>query len=692
MRKSHMLAVGLMAGALFFASRALPVKACTEIYVGKDVSATGQTIYGRTEDGVNNNLKLYDVKKAGAIKAGTTFTDAQGLTYTWGPKDSFRYTSIRDGNKLWDGSSETCYEAQGTNQYGVTISATESLYDNSAILGDKDKNIAGIDPYRDSEVAGEQGIGEQSLTTIVLGQAENARQGVDIVCEAVDKFGASEGSGIIIEDGKEAWYIEIVSGTQYAAYKLPTDKCFVNPNVTIMKNVNTVGAANRASDTTTDFVVSPKLIDIARTAGTYTDINGKTGAEADGTTIDLNKSYSDLNDSVRMKNALTYLNPSLGVTEKNDSFVFTFTPSHKLTLDEVKNFFRLDAIERRATMECTIFQRYNDLPLDLSVVEWRAMVAPKYSVFVPFYPMLLNETPEAYRIETAFDKNYTYDPRSAYFAFQGVKEKCYADAEFAKKVMENYANVEKYINGQFAEDQKTLYAKYSADENDARVYATELGKKYSDVAINAANALYDGKEVTVPAVSKENIDVTVPDGSKVSIKSIGDIQDASIMASAQASLKIIAADLTKAGYSVLPDTFKIFDIQAEGSGKVKIAMRKNYAGKIAVVGHFHDGKWTVQQCKVDNDGNIYPEFTSFSPVFVEMTTADKEVSLSTASETVSTQNKAGQASQVNKVSQGNQTDAAVKKSPKTGDIPLGTALIFIIMAASFGFAYARKHA
>jgi dipeptidase len=689
-----MLAIGLTAGALFFASRALPVKACTELYVGKDVSATGQTIYGRTEDGGYNNLKLYDVKKAGAIKAGTTFTDAQGLTYTWGPKDSFRYTSIRDGNKLWDGSSETCYEAQGTNQFGVTISATESLYDNSAIVGNKDNNIAGIDPYKDSEKTGEQGIGEQSLTTIVLGQAENARQGVDIVCEAVDKYGSSEGSGIIIEDGKEAWYIEIVSGTQYAAYKLPTDKCFVNPNVTIMKNVNTVGAANRASATTTDFVVSPNLIDIARKAGTYTDINGKTGENADGTTIDLNKSYSDLNDSVRMKNALTYLNPSLGVTEKNDSFVFTFTPSHKLTLNEVKNFFRLDAIERRSTMECTIFQRYNDLPLELSVVEWRAMVAPKYSVFVPFYPMLINETPEAYRIKTAFDDkagNYTYDPKSAYFAFQGVKEKCYADAEFAKKAMENYANVEKYINGQFAEDQKTLYAKYSADAKDARAYATELGKKYSDVAINAANALYDGKEVTVPAVTKATIDVTVPDGSKVSIKSIGDIQDVSIMADVQASLETIASDFNKAGYSVLPDTFKIFDLQAEGSGKVKIAMGKDYAGKIAVVGHFHDGKWTVQQCKVDNDGNIYPEFTSFSPVFVEMTTADKEVLLSTASETVSTQNKAGQTSQVNKVSQGNQSDAAVKKSPKTGDLPYG-GVLFIIVAAAFGFAYARKHA
>lgn len=63
-----------------------------------------------------------------------------------------------------------------------------------------------------------------------------------------------------------------------------------------------------------------------------------------------------------------------------------------------------------------------------------------------------------------------------------------------------------------------------------------------------------------------------------------------------------------------------------------MAVGKDYAGKIALVGHFHDGAWTVQQCLVDADGNIAPEFNSFSPVFVELTTADKPVTLSVAAE------------------------------------------------------------
>ena len=150
MKKSHLLVTGAVVGAAFCAMQTMPVKACTELYVGKDWTETGRTVYGRTEDGGTNNPKIYDVKEAGAIKANSVLTDAQKLTYQWGPEDSYRYTSVRDQKELWDGKSETCYEAQGTNEYGVTISATESLYENKA--------VDNADPYAATEELGKQGI------------------------------------------------------------------------------------------------------------------------------------------------------------------------------------------------------------------------------------------------------------------------------------------------------------------------------------------------------------------------------------------------------------------------------------------------------------------------------------------------------------------------------------------------------
>ena len=320
-------------------------------------------------------------------------------------------------------------------------------------------------------------------------------------------------------------------------------------------------------------------------------------------------------------------------------------------------------------MECTIFQRFNNVPTDLSVVEWRAMVAPKYSVYIPSYPMLINKTPDAYKLETAFSKNYTYDPKSAYFAFQGVKEKCYADKDvFGKKVIDNYANIQNYINSQFAIDQNAIFAKYASNPATSKEYATTLLQNYTDVAMAAANALYDGKEVTVPAVKGSTLpEITVPNGSTVKINGKTEITDPKVVASATTFLSTLASDLKKAGFEVLPDTFKIFDLNATGSGKVTMAVGKENAGKIALVGHFHDGAWTVQQCLVDADGNINPAFKSFSPVFVELTTATKAVSLSVAAEPVV------------------ETPAATPAkatSPKTGVMDYSFILLVLCMAVA----------
>jgi dipeptidase len=624
MKKSHLLVTGAVVGAAFFAMQTMPVKACTELYVGKDWTETGRTVYGRTEDGGTNNPKIYDVKEAGAIKANSVLADAQGLTYQWGSEDSYRYTSVRDQKELWDGKSETCYEAQGTNEYGVTISATESLYENEAV----DK----ADPYAATEEPGKQGIGEQSLTTIVLGQAKTARQGIDIILDAVDKYTASEPSGIIVGDGNETWYLEIVSGKQYAAYKLPDDVCFVNPNVTIMKNVQFDGSTNRASTTTTDFAVSKDLINVAKTAGTYTDINGKTGADADGKTIDLNLSYSDRNSSARMKTAMDYLNPSLGVTTDNSTFKFAFTPNRKLSMDEIRAFFRLDNIARKSTMECTIFEYMNNSndgytfhngtqkADPMSIVEWRTMAAPRYSIFVPFYPNLLKDTPASYQVQTA---DITSTPDSIYWTFEdATKLGNLFPSTIGKKVISDFAATENNIKTEFKVAQVALKTKSSADQI---TYATDLATTLSDEAKAAGQkALSDYYLPTVTANTSK--------GNSVSISGITKITDATIISSANDILTKLTADLTAQKAKLSLDSMRLFDINATGSGLVTISAGEEYAGKIAIVGHFHDGKWTVQQCTIDKNGNVEAGFASFSPVFVVPTTLTEKIDLSVETE------------------------------------------------------------
>ena len=81
------------------------------------------------------------------------------------------------------------------------------------------------------------GICELSMGSILLGQAKTARDGVELLGEIVEKYGSGECNTIMISDPNEAWYMEIVSGHQYAVIKLPEDQVAAIPNMMILGTV-----------------------------------------------------------------------------------------------------------------------------------------------------------------------------------------------------------------------------------------------------------------------------------------------------------------------------------------------------------------------------------------------------------------------------------------------------------------------
>lgn len=131
--------------------------ACTALYVGSDLTEDGTTMFGRIEDlGTNDYNKLFNISPAGKHTAGEVYEGCYGFTYTF-THDSYRYTARRDDNGLGvcpdcDSTHEhTPYEEAGTNEKGVMVSATESLYGTDAVLS--------VDPYVDN------GIEEAEITT-----------------------------------------------------------------------------------------------------------------------------------------------------------------------------------------------------------------------------------------------------------------------------------------------------------------------------------------------------------------------------------------------------------------------------------------------------------------------------------------------------------------------------------------------
>ena len=92
-------------------------------------------------------------------------------------------------------------------------------------------------------------------------------------------------------------------------------------------------------------------------------------------------------------------------------------------------------------------------------------------------------------------------------------------------------------------------------------------------------------------------------------------------------LKTQGVEITEASAANTVLYARTFDLQAEGSGNVEIYVGKEYAGNIAIVGHYTNGAWEAQQCPIDRNGNIEPYFASFSPVSILVTSAKSDVEL-----------------------------------------------------------------
>ena len=144
------------------------------------------------------------------------------------PEHTYQYTLAKDSPLFGDG--EEPYAEVGINENEVAMTATVSTYYN-----DKAK---AADPLVDT------GICELSMGSILLGQAKTARDGVELLGEIVEKYGSGECNTIMISDPNEAWYMEIVSGHQYAVIKLPEDQVAAIPNMMLLGTVDVTDTEN----------------------------------------------------------------------------------------------------------------------------------------------------------------------------------------------------------------------------------------------------------------------------------------------------------------------------------------------------------------------------------------------------------------------------------------------------------------
>ncbi len=519
MKKKIRLA-GFFLGTLMLL-RPLTAQACTELYVGSGKSADGKLWFSRIEDYSPDYSKQFYVNESGKHKKGEQYQGCFGFTWTFS-HDSYSYISFADDNS--NGSCPDCggthdhtpYQAAGTNEKGLTVTATETIY-----AGEK---VGEYDPYTES------GIEEAEITTILLSEAASAREALELLTKIYDSVGSNMGAGTLLVDKEESWYIENMSGTQYIAVKLNPDLFMIEPNIAVIGSVDL--------DDTENVVASANVIEIAKLAGTFV-------GDEEQHIIDFATSYGgnilkpDDSGVIRIEGALNYVNSSAYPSDyENTPSDYSITnigtdgqivPMYNniqmkgaFSRDDIFSIYRVPEIARMKNVETHVFSIDPGVDDNTAVEEWVSMGNDKYTVYVPYFPMLTTDVFEAYKTSAPvlpfanekpsekisyayFDYGYSVYPdnwaESYYWTFELLSHIAEEDEEKAAEIAAKFEGVQKDIDEEWEE----LKVKISRSDDPSAI-ATEGSMKLAEKSYKAAQSLlqqygYIEKDATLnPAV------------------------------------------------------------------------------------------------------------------------------------------------------------------------------------------------
>ena len=290
------------------------VQACCGFIIGRQLTKDGTTLFGRTEDypyypnGGKHN-KNYVVVDAKTYNEGDQIEDeSNGFTYPHAANE-MKYTATYDSAR-GDGSNGAFGE-HGFNEAGVSMTATVTAIPNKKVLS--------MDPLK------ENGLPEAAMLDVILPRVKTAREGVELLAKVIEEKGSAEGNVVVFADQNETWYMEILSGHQYVAVKVPEDKYAVFANTYYLGHVDL--------NDTENVIASKDVEKVAKESGNYkTDKDGN---------FHIAKSYGPEKyaegDRSRTYAGITLLDPDSKVTYEDDEYELFRSPTDpnkKYTLED----------------------------------------------------------------------------------------------------------------------------------------------------------------------------------------------------------------------------------------------------------------------------------------------------------------------------------------------------------------------
>ena len=444
------------------------VQACCGFIIGRQLTKDGTTLFGRTEDypyypnGGKHN-KNYVVVDAKTYNEGDQIEDeSNGFTYPHAANE-MKYTATYD-SASGDGSNGAFGE-HGFNEAGVSMTATVTAIPNKKVLT--------TDPLK------ENGLPEAAMLDVILPRVKTAREGVELLAKVIEEKGSAEGNVVVFADQNETWYMEILSGHQYVAVKVPEDKYAVFANTYYLGHVDL--------NDTENVIASKDVEKVAKESGNYkTDKDGN---------FHIAKSYGPEKyaegDRSRTYAGITLLDPDSKVTYEDDEYELFRSPTDpnkKYTLEDAfalqRNRFehlngrfvpddqigvkkqgddgsndtvRKDqykyALGNENVIDAHVYQINPNLPKSFGGTVWLGMGPSRNTPYVPFYGNV-KDTYEAFKPQTA-----TYDPNSWYWTVWHIDQMAIHNQDLFGKSIQNHW---KALEEQLIIEQKVSDAKYAA--------------------------------------------------------------------------------------------------------------------------------------------------------------------------------------------------------------------------------------
>ncbi len=408
--------VGMAAMTAIVLVSAEPAGACFSIVVGKDASSTGCVLVAHNEDDSPPQVVNHH-KVPRQTHAPGQFVLLQGGGRVEQVAETWAY--------VWSEMPGMSYSDSFVNEWGVCVTS-----DNCPSREDRPELTDG-------------GIGAM-LRRLVAQRARNAREGVRIAGELVERFGyVDSGRTYVIADPKEGWLFCVVQGKHWLARRVADDEVAMVANTYTVRKVDPADSAN--------VLASKDILSYAVGRGWCDSKEG--GAFDFAATYASPVAVANPGNYGRQTAGLHYVaaNPqAIG-----DPPPFSVAPGRKLGVADLIRVLRhnrsgntIDTIGGqqvvcnvseaicRGSTQTSFVARLGTAPSrDLGLVYWVCLAAPETSVYVPFHYGMA-DFPEAYRSdrerpsEAAFAQRtrapFWPDRARAFWTFANFRQKAQA--------------------------------------------------------------------------------------------------------------------------------------------------------------------------------------------------------------------------------------------------------------------------